>query len=651
MRIDTYSGRSHGAERLRGFGGLDRTRRAEVGWFSDMTNMGTLEYPCAAPRGKRREAFSAPDVIDAIAAPDSTNVAEPTGFTGVSDGAFLYNGTVKSGSAELSHDMNWEIVRMGNLYIINGYNDSDGSSLIYYYNIDNDDFAGGWDAKSMDSLIVASGNDENGSYLATFRYGFEAVYEYTATSADGSKVIKNSDFFDTYGDPVVPLPNIFESVFAVGDEVEISGFPSAAGNFGQVWMYMGTSGTVSPLTSRDVSGNNTVDTDLLPTLDNVGRWDITNAYIKGFDTETASISGTTAYIHKVYFTLYNKYGEELDFLDMISDSGSQYCSGVSVSRRRRVFDHIGIHNGRLWGTVPTGNRIYISNSADLFDFTPTSIVKGYAGRLESDSPGVFTALSVYGAEMIAFKDDSITVIYGSSSYSTVVLPGIGCIDDRSVAATPAGLIFLSAKGFYIYSGSEPVKISEKLNKSYVSAVGGFDGESYYASAEDRDGNVELVTYDLRYGVWHRQDGFEASGFFRHRAGFYMAGTQKVYEVNALDGATETVEWEFTGVPSYSEKLGIKAVCELWIRAELAEDAEFTVYTSVDGADFREHSSFYGGGMRIIRCPVRAVMGGRTSWRISGSGEVVFYELELRTAEHGARYRDPAAAEQLSERFG
>ena len=217
-----------------------------------MTNMGTLEYPCAAPRGKRQEAFSAPDVIDAIAAPDSTNVAEPTGFTGVSDGAFLYNGIVKSGSAELSHDMNWEIVRMGNLYIINGYNASDGSSRIYYYNIDNDDFAGGWDAKSMDSLIVASGNDENGSYLATFRYGFEAVYEYTATSADGSKVIKNSDFFDTYGDPVVPLPNIFESVFAVGDEVEIKGFPSAAENFGQVWMYMGASGTVSPLTSRVV---------------------------------------------------------------------------------------------------------------------------------------------------------------------------------------------------------------------------------------------------------------------------------------------------------------------------------------------------------------------------------------------------------------
>lgn len=635
MLFDIYPGKGLERDGRAAFSGLNRTRRAVKGEFSDMKNMGTLEYPCAAPRGSRAEVFSAAADIDAVAAPDSTDVGEPEGFTGIAGGAFYYNGTVRSGTHSLAPGLEWEIIRIGNLYIINGYDPDTVSSQLYYYNIDNEAFGIGGGDKYMDSLIVTAGNDSGGSYLATFRYGFTDVYDYEAENEDGSEVIANADFFDKYGDPVIEPPNIFERVFSEGDEVEITGFPSRDENFGQIWTYAGASGKVTPQPFQDFSHNNTVDTDLYATLDDVDKYTVTNAYIKSFSVDKVSISGTDAYVHKVYFRLVNKFGDELTF-DSMNDDAVMYCSGVTVSRRRRVFDHIAAHNGRLWGTAPTGNRIYISNSNDWFDFTPSSIVAGYSGRLESDTPGTFTGLAEYGAELVAFKEDSVTVIYGSGSYSVSVIPGIGCIDGHSIAVTPSGVIFLGYGGFYGFSGSVPSRISEKLNAGYVSAAAGFDGDIYYASAVRGDSKTELLAYDTRYGTWHLHDGFPARGFFRHRSRFYAAGARKVFELGRA--ADDTVEWSFTSVPEYYGSLGIKAVSEIWIRAELAEDAEFTVYTSVDSGGFARHSSFKGGGMRVVRCPVRAVMGSSCRYRIDGKGEAVFYEIELRGAEGGGRYK-------------
>ncbi len=627
------------------FYGLNRTRRGSGGEFEDMLNMGTLEYPCAAPRGARKKIVSMEAAIDAAAAPDSTNADSVSGLTGISGGSFWYNGVKKSGSAALSADRSWEIIRMGNLYIMNGYSsENGGSSLLYYYNIDTDKFGAGGGDKTMSDLIVASGNDEKGSYLATFRYGFDGVYDYTASDGAG-KQIKNSDFFDTYGNPIIYPPNIFESVFEIGEEVSISGFPSQSENFGQVWTYSGTTGTVTPQ-YHDYSSNNTVDTDLVADMDELGKWDIADARISSFEVRTSSLEGTSIYVHKVYFDLRNKDGEELTFNDMISDTASVYCSGVTVKRRSRVFDHICTHNNRLWGTAPTGNMIYGSSASDIFDFTSDSINSMFAASLPSNTPGSFTGLAEYGAELIAFKEDSISIVYGSGvqNYGISVISGTGCIAPGSIQMTPSGVIFLGYKGFYVFTGNVPACISSKLNACYSAAVSGFDGNIYYAAALRRDGTRELLTYDLRYGTWHIQDGFSAAGMFRFRSGFYLAGADGIYETNAEDG--EAPEWSFTSIRMYGSGLDGRAVNEIWIRAEICEDAHFEVETSVGSGSFVPHVSFCGEGLDVFRCPVRAAVGTSFRFRIKGKGKVVFYEIELRSSDGGRRYKDAGTTKQL-----
>ena len=647
MQFNLYQGQDSKQTNIYNFYGLNRTRKTSRGEFEDMRNMGTLEYPCAAPRGPRSKiAETTADIVAAVA-PDSTNVDEVTGLTGIMGTAFYYNGTRKGASDALPAGYDYEIIRMGNLYIINGYKDNE--SVMYTYNIDTDTFAERDSGKRMGDLIVASGNDEGGSYLSTFRYGFDTVYNYTATDSDTGKQIKNADFFDTYGNPIIYPPNIFSQKFEVGEEVMISGFPSTVENFGQVWTYYGTSGTVLPQPNLDYSINNTIDTDLITDLDDLYDSDIVRATVKSFDVQTGTISGgTNYYVHKIYLNLYNKNGDTVQFANMFGDSANYYCSGVTISRRTRTFTHIGTHQSRIWGSVPTGNMIYVSRATDIFDFTQEAIDNVFAASLPSDTPGVFTGFAEYGSEMAAFKEDSITIIYGSgpSSYSSSVISGIGCIDPHSIQVTPSGVIFLAYHGFYIFTGGVPSCISSKVNTKYKSAVSGFDGNIYYAAAVREDGTRELLTYDMRYGTWHIQDDIAAVGMFRFRSEFYLADSRDIYRTDAEAGG---VDWSFTGVRTWDYTLDSKAVNEIWIKAEITPGAKFIVSTSVDDGEFREHTVFVKPGLHIYRCPVRALTGESYRYKITGTGKVVFYEIELERDTGGRRYKDAETTAQTAEK--
>ncbi|MGN1115195.1 MAG: hypothetical protein ACI4TH_01340 [Candidatus Ornithomonoglobus sp.] len=636
MQFDLYSARGCEQQTARGFYGLNRTRRAAKGEFEDMKNMSSLEYPCAAPRGARTKAAEARGAVSAAAAPDSTDTAEVTGFTGIADGAFFYNGAVKSGSCELSGSRHWEIARLGNLYIMNGYDKTDKSSELYYYNVDTGAFGAGF--TEMSDLIVTAGKNSTGNFLHTFRYAFDEVYSYSVTDTRGRE-IKNSVFFDKYGSGSnrrLPASNIFENCFSVGDEITIDGFPTAEESVGQVWMYSGTNAEVIPQRGIAYDENNTVDTDVISNLDEVYKECVVNAVVSGFDVNTVSLNGMTLYVHYIYFDLTNKNGDPIGFADM--NAYSHYCSGVRLSKKRRTFDHISVHNNRLWGTAPTGNAVYASASDDIFSFSSSDILSNYAARLTSDMPGVFTGIYEYGTELAAFKEDSITVIYGAnpSGYCSYVIEGAGCTSGSTAAITPSGIIFPSWHGFYRFSGGTPVCISSKLNTDYISAVSGFDGSRYFACAVRRDGKRELLTYDMRYGCWHVQDDIEVTDFFRFRGKFYIVSGSSVYLCDDNEG-TEKSDWSFTCAKYNDNSLDNKALNEIWIRADVEEGASFTVETSADDGAFVTHETYSTPGLRIFRCSVRAVMGNSWRYRISGSGKVVFYDIELRKAAGGRRY--------------
>lgn len=642
MNINTYSDTNLQATSIYNFYGLNRTRRGSRGEFEGMKNMSTLEYPCAAPRGSR-ESVVTKENIQLSVAPDSTNVSEVTQFTGIADEKFYYNGEIKSEEYILHNDYKWIIQRISNLYVINGYKDDSligKISVLYYYNIDTDEFS--VLGKTMEDLILTSGTNEKGNYLATFRFGYDKVYNYIAQNEDGTKVIKNSDFFDRYGGRdhrILPSSNIFENIFKIGEDLSITGFPDESENIGQIWYYSVGDDQVIPQNNLEYHYNNTVDiSDMIDPESKIDKYTIIKAIVDGFDVGTYNISGVgKVYIHYIYFKLYNINGDVLDFDNMLLTNSTAYCSGIVISNKMRTFDNIGIHQNRIIGTTPSGNYIYISSADNNFDFSDDDVNNQLAARLPSDTPGTFMAVTSYNGEAVAFKEDSITVIYGdnAANYSATNIYGIGCIDGKSLITTYDGVIFLANNGFYIYNGSIPTCISSKLNKRYISATAGFDGNIYYASAITEDGKTELLTYDTRYSTWHIQDDTSASAFYKHRFNFYMTAGNIIYKLNS---GAEQVEWSFTGIRTHDNTLDNKAITELWIRADVESGAYYTVYTCTDDGEWKKHDTCKTDGLNVCRIPVRFISGNSYRYKIEGKGKVVFYEIEIKKAETGRRYK-------------
>lgn len=646
MDLPTYSGNSQIKTNVYNFYGINRTRRGTKGELEDMKNMSTLEYPCAAPRGKRKGL--AIDIegsdIQAVVSPDRTNVDEITGLTGITGDRFYYNGIEKGDLTEYS-GCEYEIIRLANLYIINCYADKNKAN-VFYYNVDTDKFD--TVVSFMKHLILHC----EGNSISTYRYAtsdpyttsyYKDVYYYEVEGENGIKY-SNRDFFDNY--KYYSSDNIFESFgFSVGDEVILSGFPTADENIGQVWYVDPTSNVSKHVLS--VSGgydeNNVIDLDDIVDENTLPDNAIVKAVISGFRVTKSSINGLIVYTHTVEFNLENKNGKSISFSDMIASRDSAvYCTGITMyNASMRKFTHICAHNNSLWGTSANGNFIYSTSTDGLFRLSATDISNGYADKKQVDTPGYFTGMCEYGSELIVFKDESISIVFGSDvgEYGISNIYGIGCIDGRSIASTQSGIIFLGYKGFYLFNGNNSSLISTRLNTKYTECIAGYDGQIYYASAKRlTDGKWEFLTYDMRYSTWHIQDDIEAVGFFPFKGEFYIADKDSIYRIDD-DTSNEIVEWEFTAYRTHDNTLNMKALDEVWIRAEVADGAEFTVYTDMDNLGFVEHTTFNKPGLNIYRCQVRTLSGSYYRYKIVGKGNVVFYEIELQKSSDGRKYME------------
>ena len=634
MEFSIRSATDNARSKITSFYGLNRKHKGAWGEAGDMLNMSGDEFPCLSPRKGRLAVASSNTPINAVAAPDKTNTDTVSGLTGVTGGGFYYNGVLKSDKTVLSPEWAWQIERMGNLYIINGYDREKKQSETYYYNIDTDKFS---QKGVMKNLIVTC----NANTITLLSINKNGADNYSITTPDG-EVISNKDYFDTYCKSGVYTPtseNLFEKHgFAVGDEITIEGFPKTGNDCpGQIWYFYG-----SDIKARDFMStefNNTVDTDEMTNTDSLSKHANVSAFIAGITTTEYTNNGLTYAAHSIRLSLYTKDGSA-GMLDSLATEtvGACYCSGITIRKKRRNFTNITTHHGRVWGSVPSGNTLYASSSDDIASFTSNDITKCYGARLVSDTAGRFTALCSFNNELVAFKPDSITIVSGTGpkNYYTNVLDGVGCISGKSVSVTPQGIIFLGHKGFYIFDGSVPRLLSEKLNSRYSDAVSGFDGEVYYAAATRADGARELLKYDLRRGLWHKEDDISAIGFFRFGADFFIADKNNIY---ALTDDKSDVDWSFTLRRTHEDMLDSKGINEIWIRAYLKDGASFKVLTAVGGGEFKEHTAFSKQGLNICRCPVRLVMGEDYTIKLSGRGEAVIYELEMVSYSGGRKYKE------------
>ncbi len=320
--------------------------------------------------------------------------------------------------------------------------------------------------------------------------------------------------------------------------------------------------------------------------------------------------------------LLNCFGEEIPF----PENGDWTADGISLKTFVPDLAQICVSGGRLWGTSAGGKNIFASKKGDAARFgTLTSAAADvWRGAADDDTP--FTGIIDRCGAPAAFKSDALFQIYGDrpSNFSIKKADLWGSADERSIAALGNSLYYLGSHGFCRYSGGGAALIGGGITKKYVSCVGGSDGQKYYACALGEDGERDLLVYDPRYDVWHREDGESFVDFIAHDGVLYGATDNALCKMYGSDYG----EWYAVGKRHTEDDFGEKRLGFVYIRAEMPEGGAGYVYADVrvDDGEFEELGCVRGEGFIVKKIPVRLPKCDSFQLRLRGFGNVIVHDV-------------------------
>lgn len=319
--------------------------------------------------------------------------------------------------------------------------------------------------------------------------------------------------------------------------------------------------------------------------------------------------------------LYDKKGALAAFQNT-TESGA-----VTIAVHIPDMNHVCVHNNRLWGTAANGESIYASRLGDCQNFYSFQGLGDDSWYSLLGTDGDFTGICSYRNAVVAFKRDCIHHVYGDSPTNFSIPKQIygGCMDGDSITQIGGILYYLSPSGFSAYGGGEPYSIGERLRTKHTACCAGTDGIKYYASATREDGLHELLVFDTRYGVWHKEDNIPFVGFVSRDGKLYGADQQALF---LFGEGEETFPWCVVSKRFTYDITQHKGVNCIYLRAEVAEGARIRVSLSHDDGPFTHCGEITGSGFSVRRIPVRFRKCDSFRLMCEGEGEAVIHDIEF-----------------------
>ena len=521
------------------FGGLNRTETIEDNEFSDMKNCGGRCFPHVAPREKRKILKKVTTGKIKAVAPLLYGGSDMTesDFVGVIDDKFYYKNVSK---ATVSDKLQYP------------WPYSDEVKYPQY---------GG---KSYGYSIVPF----NGVYCI-----FPGYKQFDPVSGAVKDIVKK------YTKRYTTFYNYlnYGYIYSTGDEDYNTIAPAGAFKVGDrlVIHYDAKGQTYNNCTF------DSLDPEFREELYKNGAKYITSAYINEVD-----LSKNMNYIDTLKLTLRNVKGTQIYFNEESSPRFDiEFRPTVYVTYQKYAPPIVFACEcgGRIWGLDPFGAQIMCCRAGNAADWS------GYDGSAaapwftEVASNGEWTGIAEFNGNVYCFKRDVCHVVYGDNSTNFAIAKTInhGCIDSKSLCVIGTSLYFLGNDGFYVCSGSQAVKISEKLGRKYTGCVAGARGSLYYASCR-YDGGSELMVYDTEKNIWWREDETKAVDFFNYEDKLYCASDGEFFMIG--DGELPD-EWYVVSREYDDATSQLRSLCSLMFRLKLSAGADATVYVSYDGGEF------------------------------------------------------------------
>ena len=304
---------------------------------------------------------------------------------------------------------------------------------------------------------------------------------------------------------------------------------------------------------------------------------------------------------------------------------------------------------RLWGCrygVVDGkpvNEIYASKLGDFKNWNCFMGISSdsYAASVGTD--GQFTGAITHMGYPLFFKEGCLHKVYGNypANYQiqTTTCRGVQKGSSKSLAIVNEVLFYKSRTGICAYDGSLPSEVSSALGEvSYSDAVAASHGNKYYVSMMDYKGEYTLFVYDVRKGLWHKEDNTAVADFCSCRNELYFIPKDGT-EIKTMFGSgtvdTAPVPWMAESGVIYMYTPDRMYVSKLGIRLALETGSKASVFIQYDSfGEWHLLCDLRGTNFRVLTVPVKPRRCDHFRIRIVGEGGAKVYSL-AKTTEKGS----------------
>lgn len=325
--------------------------------------------------------------------------------------------------------------------------------------------------------------------------------------------------------------------------------------------------------------------------------------------------------------------------------------GIALTVERKVPDmeFITECGNRLWGCSRDGHEIYCCKLGDVKNWNCFRGVSTDSWAATIGSDGKFTGAVTYLGYPIFFKEDSLIKISvsatGGHAVKETMCRGVQRGSHGSIAVINEILYYKSVSGICGYNGGLPSSISDELGDvKYYDAVAGAVGDRYYVSMRDGYGDYGLFVYDVKNGIWCKEDDTKALYFCRYKDDLYfidgkdktMRSTGGANPLEASDGKGEDGFAWFaeSGAIGYSLPDN-KYICRMNIRLTLEFGTNVDLYLQYDSCGEWKHIiNMSGKGTRSFSVPIIPRRCDHFKYKIVGRGNCKIHSV-TKTIEEGS----------------
>ncbi len=312
---------------------------------------------------------------------------------------------------------------------------------------------------------------------------------------------------------------------------------------------------------------------------------------------------------------------------------------ITVERRIPDLDFLTEQDNRVWGCSNAEHTIYACKQGDPTNWFSYMGTAGDSYAVTVGSDGDFTGAAACLGYVLLFKERCVHKVYGTKpanyQVTTVMCSGVQGGAHQTLTLARGTLYYLAQDGVVSYDGSLPTSIGQKLGEvCYIAGAAGAIRDRVYFSLRRANGEIDLLTWDVVRGLWHREDNLEVLQFAADGNSLYaLTKDGALWAMGSEDDPYEKHPGREQGVYWSAEtgEIGLydaenRFVSRIVLRLAGQAGTNVQIYAAWDEGDWQLLASRELTGRQMLLLPILPRRCSQMRLKLTGNGDVRLYSL-------------------------